>query len=271
LSLIQTVEKRLADNSMPTWDSDVYRQFADQRTRPAVDLAARVALDAPARVVDLGSGPGNSTTVLARRWPRAELTGIDNSTDMLAAARAAYPAGRWVEGDIGAWIADRPFDVVFSNAALQWVPDHARIFPRLLEQVARGGALAVQVPADLDAPPHCAIRTIARSEAWQHRFTRAPREWHVHPTEFYYDVLAPNARQLDIWTTEYLHLLASVDEIVEWYRGTGLRPWLDALASETDREQFVSEFRSVLNQQFQPRLHGDVLFPFRRLFLVAYR
>ena len=111
---------------MPTWDNDVYAQFTDQRTRPAVDLAARVMLDAPARVVDLGCGPGNSTAILAKRWPCAEVTGIDNSAVMLAAARAAYPAGRWVEAAIGAWIADRPFDVVFSNAALQWVPDHAR-------------------------------------------------------------------------------------------------------------------------------------------------
>jgi len=256
---------------MPTWDSEVYKQFTDQRTRPAVDLAARVALDAPARVVDLGCGPGNSTAVLARRWPRAELTGIDSSPMMLAAARAAYPERHWVEADIAAWTTDRPLDVVFSNASLQWVADHPRIFPRLLEQVAPGGALAVQVPANFDAPPHRAMRNIARSAAWQNRFTSAPREWHVHPTEFYYDVLAPHARQLDIWTTEYLHLLAGVDEIVEWYRGTGLRPWLEALASETDREQFVYDFRSVIAQEFQPRPDGDVLFPFRRLFLVAYR
>ena len=256
---------------MPTWDSDVYGQFIDQRTRPAVDLAARVALDAPARVVDLGCGPGNSTAVLAKRWPRAELTGIDNSAVMLAAARAACPAGRWVEADIAAWIADRPYDVVFSNAALQWVPDHARTLPRLLEQVAHGGALAVQVPANSDAPPHRAMRNIAQSAEWQSRFTRDPREWHVYPAEFYYDVLAPHVRKLDIWTTEYLHLLANLEEIVEWYRGTGLRPWLDALARQADREQFVSDFRSVLAQEFEPRRGGEVLFPFRRLFLIAYR
>jgi trans-aconitate 2-methyltransferase len=256
---------------MPTWDSNVYGQFTDQRTRPASDLAARVAVDSPARVVDLGCGPGNSTAILAKRWPRAELTGIDNSAAMLAAARAAEPAGRWVEADIAGWIADRPFDVVFSNAALQWVPDHAMTFPRLLRQVARGGALAVQIPANVDAPPHQAMRNIGQSAAWQSRFTSAPREWHVQPTEFYYDLLAPHARELDIWTTEYLHLLAGVEDIVEWYRGSGLRPWLDALASPSDREQFVADFRSAVAQHFRPRPDGKVLFPFTRLFLIAYR
>jgi trans-aconitate 2-methyltransferase len=199
------------------------------------------------------------------------LTGIDNSAEMLAAARAADPAVSWVEADMAGWITDRPFDVVFSNAALQWVPDHATLFPRLMAQVAHGGALAVQIPASVDAPAHRAMRDVAQSPRWQQRFTRAPRQWHVHPTEFYYDVLAPHARQLDIWTTEYLHLLPGVDEIVDWYRGTGLRPWLDALASEDDRQQFVSDFRSVITQEFPPRPGGDVLFPFRRLFLVAYR
>lgn len=256
---------------MPTWDSDVYRRFTDQRTRPAVDLAARVALDAPARVVDLGCGPGNSTAVLAGRWPHAELAGIDNSAVMLAAARAARPTVRWVEADIASWIPDQPPDVVFSNAALQWVPEHATLFPRLMAQVATGGALAVQVPANMDAPAHRAIRDVARSAPWRNRFTTAPREWYVHPAEFYYDVLAPHGGRLDIWQTEYVHLLSSVDDIVEWYRGTGLRPWLEALASDDDREQFVADVRSVLAPHFQPRAGGDVLFPFKRLFVVAYR
>jgi trans-aconitate 2-methyltransferase len=190
---------------------------------------------------------------------------------MLAAARAAYPAGLWREADIAGWTADRAFDVVFSNAALQWVPNHATVFPHLLRQVADGGALAVQVPDNFDAPPHRAMRSIAQSAAWRSRFTGAPREWHVHPREFYYDILSPQVRTLDIWTTEYVHLLADVDHIVDWYRGTGLRPWLDALPSESDRERFIADFRAVLAQEFQPRAGGDVLFPFRRLFLVAYR
>jgi len=257
--------------AMPTWDSDKYAQFIEQRTRPAVDLAARVAIEDPARVADLGCGPGNSTAVLARRWPNAELIGVDNSTTMLASARAAYPAGQWVEADIAEWSAIAPVDVVFSNAALQWVPDHARVLPSLLEQVADGGALAVQVPANVDAPAHRAMRDLAQSAAWRHRFSSAAREWHVQPEEFYYDVLVAHSRQLDLWTTEYIHLLPAVDDIVEWYRGTGLRPWLEALPSQADRDQFVADVRSELAQQFKPRAGGHVLFPFRRLFFVAYR
>jgi trans-aconitate 2-methyltransferase len=236
--------------SMPTWDSDVYKQFTDQRTRPAVDLAARVAPDAPARVVDLGCGPRNSTAVLARRWPRAELTGIDSSAMMLAAARAAYPAGQWVEADIAAWITDRPLDVAFSNAALQWVTDHLRVFPRLLEQVARGGALAVQVPANYDAPPHRAMRDIAQSAAWQNRFTSAPREWHVHPTEFYYDVLAPHARQLETFgqpsiSISWLASMKSLSGIVAPACGPGSTPLPAKLTVSSSSPIFVQAHAAI--------------------------
>lgn len=256
---------------MPTWNSDVYLRFTDQRTRPARDLAAPIALEAPARVVDLGCGPGNSTAVLAERWPDADLTGIDTSPTMLASARAATPSRRWLEADIATWVAERPVDVAFSNAALQWVPDHARLFPRLLEHVAPGGALAVQMPADTDATAHRVMRQMAESAAWQDHFVQSPRQWHVHPAGFYYDVLAPLARELDIWTTEYIHVLAGVDDIVEWYRGTGLRPWLDALPSASDRDLFVADVRAALAREFPARPDGHVLLPFKRLFLVAYR
>jgi len=255
---------------MPSWDSDLYQKFASERTRPVVDLASRVELDAPARVVDLGCGPGSSTVVLARRWPRAALTGVDNSPTMLAAARRDHPQWHWIAEDIGSWQAETPVDVVFSNAALQWVADHGRVLPRLLDQVATGGALAVQIPANFDAPPHLLMRDLAASATWHSFFLTSPREWHVHATEFYYDVLAPRAARLDIWTTEYLHVLDSVDGIVEWYRGTGLRPWLDALPNDDTRRRFLADYRTLLVPYFEPRTDGRVLFPFRRLFIVAY-
>lgn len=262
---------------MPTWNSDQYLKFAGERTQPALDLVARVALDTPARVIDLGCGPGNSTAVLARRWPAAALTGLDHSAAMLATARQALPDVAWLEGDIASWpsAADAPtfsaFDLIFSNAALQWVPDHRRTFPRLLQAVAPGGALAVQMPANLDAPPHRLMRELAASAAWSAHFTRPPREWHAHAPEFYYDLLAPHARRLELWTTDYHHILENLDGIIEWYRGSGLRPWLEALPDEARRTAFLGAYRARLVPYFPERADGRVLFPFRRLFLIAYR
>ena len=256
---------------MPTWNSEQYLKFAAERTQPAVDLAARVRLEKPGRVMDLGCGPGNSTAVLARRWPGAELTGLDSSAAMMAAARKDFPEGNWVEGDIGSWTAERAYDVVFSNAALQWVPDHARVLPRLLEQVAEGGALAMQVPANLDAPAHALMREVGAAAAWRGCFRGSVREWHVESAETYYDIVAPHATRVDLWVTEYQHVVEGPEALVEWYRGTGLRPWLDALPDEATRKRFEADYLAAIRPAYPRRMDGKVLFPFRRLFLVAYR
>jgi trans-aconitate 2-methyltransferase len=258
---------------MPTWNSEQYLKFANERTQPSIDLAARVALDSPTRAIDLGCGPGNSTAVVARRWPQAEVIGLDNSAAMLAQARRDFPAQTWIESSITDWRADpaQPVDLVFSNAALQWVPDHRREFPRLLSQVAPGGALAVQVPANLDAPAQRMMAELAASAGWREQFTTQPRTWHVHAPDFYYDILSPQAKRLELWTTEYYHILPNLDGIIEWYRGTGLRPWLDALPNEITRTEFLGAYRARLVPYYPERPDGRVLFPFRRLFIIAYR
>ncbi len=256
---------------MPTWNSEQYLKFAAERTQPAVDLAARVRVEAPGRVMDLGCGPGNSTAVLAQRWPGAELTGLDSSPAMIAAAKKDYPHGNWVGGDIGNWAADRAYDVVFSNAALQWVPDHARVLPRLLAQVREGGALAMQVPANMDAPAHALMRDVGAMATWRRYFGKPVREWFVEAVERYYDIMAPHAGRVDLWVTEYQHVMEGPEALVEWYRGTGLRPWLDALPDEETRKRFEADYLAAIRPAYPPRGDGRVLFPFRRLFLVAYR
>jgi trans-aconitate 2-methyltransferase len=256
---------------MPTWNAGQYLRFADERTRPCRDLAAAVALEAPRRIVDLGCGPGNSTAVLAARWPAAEILGIDSSEAMIAAARRDAPDRAWVVGDIASWSADEPYDLVFANAALHWVPDHAAQYPRLLAQAAPGGALAAQVPHNQDSPAHEAMRAVAARPAWQTHFAGGVRQWHVHPVDFYYDLLAPRASRLDLWETEYLHVMADAAAIVEWYKGTGLRPFLDRLPDDAARKAFLDEYREAVAEAYPPRPDGRLLFPFRRLFLIAYR
>jgi trans-aconitate 2-methyltransferase len=252
---------------MPSRDTSQYLRFAEQRTQPCRDLVSRVALD-PRRIIDLGCGPGNSTQVLAERWPDAEITGLDSSAETIAKARSECAGRRWIAAEISEWAertADR-YDLVFSNAALQWVGDHPGLFPLLLSHVEKGGALAVQMPGNWDAAAHRLMRNIAA----QFPATEAAREWFTHSLGFYYDVFAPHAARIDLWATEYIHVMDSAEGIVEWYKGTGMRPFLDALTSEEERERFLALYLDAISEAYPPRTGGQVLFPFRRVFMVAY-
>jgi trans-aconitate 2-methyltransferase len=254
---------------MPTWNADQYLKFAEERTQPCRDLAARVSLPEVRTVMDLGCGPGNSTSVLAQRWPNAEITGLDNSPSMIETARREQPQHRWVVSDITQWAAAKGelFDIVFSNASLQWVTDHASVYPKLFARVAPRGAFAAQIPSDLEAPPHQLMREIASPSM----NVMNVRQWHAHPPGFYYDLLAPLSARVDVWETEYQHVLPNAEAIVEWYKGTGLRPFLEALQTDLEREQFLAEYLRRIRIAYPPRPDGKVLFPFRRLFVVAYR
>jgi len=257
---------------MPTWNAGQYLKFADERTRPCRELAARVSVESAGRIIDLGCGPGNSTAVLLERWPGARLTGLDNSPQMIESARKALPNLQWLVSDIAAWVSSNtePFDVLFSNAALQWVGNHADLYPRLLKHVAPGGALAVQVPINFDSPAHTAMRELAATEVWRPRFPNGVREWHVHSASFYYDAVAPLCRRVDMWETEYFHVMPDAGAIVEWYKGTGLRPFLDALADDQQRRDFTAGYLQRIAAAYPTRADGRIVFPFRRLFLIAY-
>lgn len=256
---------------MANWDAELYLRFGRERTQAAIDLAARVEAAAPARVADLGCGPGNSTAVLRARWPAAEVVGVDSSPEMIAAARASDPAGRWELGDLATWADGRPFDVVYSNAALQWVPDHAAVAPRLFGLVAPGGALAVQVPAHFESPLHRLIEAIADRPGWRGTPASAKTALTVERPGFYYDVLSPLAARLDLWVTEYWHRMDGPSAVVAWIRGTGLRPFLAACADDAERAEFERQLLLGVERAYPHQADGKVLFPFRRLFVVAYR
>ncbi|MFN8570782.1 MAG: methyltransferase domain-containing protein [Gemmatimonadaceae bacterium] len=253
------------------WSPDQYLRFADARLRPALDLIARVTLDPPRprTIYDLGCGTGNITKLLKTRWPDADVTGIDSSAEMLARAAAETPGVRWVEGSVDAWKAPTPVDLVFSNAALHWIPEHATLFPHLARQVAPGGVLAVQMPRNFAAPSHTGIFETARSGTWRERLEPLIRETPVlSPAEYF--ALLHEFGDVDIWETEYLQILRGPDPVKEWTKGTWLRPFLAALDSSESRE-FESQYASRMRAAYPPRADGLTLFPFRRLFIVLKR
>jgi trans-aconitate 2-methyltransferase len=252
-------------DDMPTWNADQYLKFADERIRPCKDLVSRIQIRDPRSIIDLGCGPGNSTSVLAERWPNAEIAGLDSSSAMIDVAGKEQPHRRWIASDIWDWVRTEhaQFDLVFSNAALQWVSDHAALYPQLLERAAKGGAFAAQIPADFNALPHQLMRELAPPNV------RA-KEWHSHEPSFYYDVIAAHAAGVDIWESVYQHVLPDADAIVEWYKGSGMRPFLEAMASDAQREEFMRRYTERIREAYPRRPDGKVLFPFRRLFVIAY-
>ncbi|MFI4987427.1 MAG: methyltransferase domain-containing protein [Alphaproteobacteria bacterium] len=251
-----------------SWNPDLYLAFGDHRLRPALDLMARVPLASPRRIVDLGCGPGNVTKLLAERWPEARVTGIDNAPTMLERARKDYPAIDWRLGDIASWRADAPVDLVFSNAALQWLDGHETLYPRLLAEVAPGGVLAVQVPRNDGSPSHVAIRETVAAGPWRERLAPLVRSKRVAPPAFYHRLLAQHTKGLDIWDIDYLQVLSGENPVVEWTKATALRPFLAAL-EEPERSAFEVLYGERVLKAYPPETDGRTLFPFRRLFLVA--
>ena len=254
---------------MEDWLPDDYLRFADERTRPARDLVARIPLKAPALVYDLGCGPGNSTALLHEAYPQAKLIGLDTSKTMLMKARKDLPQVQFVEADIAAWLGDPNADLLFANASFQWVPDHISVLLRLLKGLNAGGVLALQMPDNLDGPSHRLMRETAETGPWAKALRRAAgsREVVRTPNE-YYILLKPHCRNLDIWHTAYTHVLDGVQGIVDFFGTTGLRPFLDPL-DEAMRSQFVDAYRTNLAKAYPVALDGKVILRFPRIFLVA--
>lgn len=262
------------------WDPAQYLKFAGERMRPAADLMTRVPLAAPRSIVDLGCGTGNVTRMLAQRWPGAAITGVDSSAAMLQrAAEEAMPERRiaWEQADLRAWTPPPdapPPELIYSNAALHWVDNHATLFPRLLGFVARGGVLAVQMPDQAGAPSHVAMQQTASEPRWRNRLSAAVRPVPVAPLADCFGWLDRAAAAFDGWTCEYLHVLPSAPDgehpVVAWTRGTALSTFLEPL-DHYEQIDFVRDYRQRIAQTYPPLADGRVLFPFRRQFFVALR
>jgi trans-aconitate 2-methyltransferase len=253
-----------------SWDPLQYARFGGERLRPARDLVNAIGLERPARIVDLGCGDGRATQLLASRWPGARIVGVDSSQEMIDAAAKLGLAAEWRCTGIDTWQADAPFDLVFSNAAIHWLPEHAALFARLGEAVLPGGALAVQMPRNFAAPSHAVLFDLAESPPWRDRLAALVRRKPVEDPQWYYDLLAPRMRSIDIWETEYVHALSGDRPVVEWLKGTWLRPFLAALGTE-DAPAFEAAYSRQMDLAYPKRPDGKTLFPFRRLFIVAVR
>ncbi|HVV33662.1 MAG TPA: methyltransferase domain-containing protein [Vitreimonas sp.] len=252
-----------------SWDPSVYLKFGDERTRPAADLLARVTLRAPKRVIDVGCGPGNSTALLAARYPDADLAGLDSSADMLREASASGVKARWIEASFDTWAPDAPYDLIYANAAFQWSDDPIALTQRLFQSLPSNGALAFQVPQNFDQASHVEVRAAVDDSPARAKLIGA-RQYDpgFAKAADYAHALAPLGAALDIWTTEYLHFLSGDDPVFRWMSGTGLRPFSQRLEGE-ERTQFEAAVRARLRKAYPPEPDGRTLFPFKRLFVIA--
>ncbi len=256
---------------MIDWNANQYLKFKNERTQPSIDLVNRIRLENPKKIIDIGCGPGNSTEVLANRFPDAYILGVDNSKDMIAKAKENYSHLDFSICDAGGDLSelDRDFDIVFSNACIQWIPDHRRLLKNLLGLLKQEGILALQIPFNFNEPIQQIIYKVSASEEWKEYLPQNRAYDALTPPE-YFDVLSEITSDFDIWEVNYYHILKSHQDIMEWYRGTGLRPYLDVLPEEK-KMLFEETILNRIMQSYPKQKNGAVLFRFPRLFLMAYQ
>ena len=253
-----------------SWSPSQYLKFSQPRLRPAMDLLARIPSSEPHWIYDLGCGAGNVTAALLDRWPRACIVGVDSSPAMLALAARALPQLQWQQRTLADWRPDTPADLIYSNAALHWLPNHQQLFPALVEALAPGGVLAVQMPRNFSAPSHTLIAVSAREGRWRDKLAPLLGEAPVAEPQSYYALLAPLALSLDIWESEYLQVLSGDDPVKEWTKGTWLMQFLDQLEPD-ERADFEADYARRLRAAYPRQADGSTLFPFRRLFIVLQK
>jgi trans-aconitate 2-methyltransferase len=252
------------------WDPQQYLKFSGHRLRPAVDLLMRIPDFDVRSVADLGAGAGNVSKLLKERWPDAVVTGVEGSAEMVAAGRKAAPEIDWLQQDLASWQPAQTYDLIYSNAALHWLPDHARLFPAVMQKVGAGGILAVQMPRNFLAPSHVLIGETALNGPWRGKVEHLVTPPPVAEPGFYHGLLGPLSDNIDIWETEYLQVLEGENPVKEWTKGTWLTRYLDILQGP-EKTAFEAAYGERVAKAYPKNAAGQTLFPFRRLFMVAQR
>lgn len=251
------------------WNSEQYLKFKTQRTQPAIDLLSRISLTNPDSIIDIGCGPANSTAILYNRYPNAYILGVDSSQNMIDMAKSTYPNLDFLLCDAKDELTtlNKKFDIVFSNACIQWVPNHSVILKNMFSLLNDGGVMAIQIPMNYDEPIHKIIHQVSNSSKWKSKLSNVRTFYTLKPYE-YYDLLSGLTDDFDIWSTTYYHVMSSHNDIMEWYRGTGLRPYLESLSVD-DRTSFESEVYDRLLQEYPKQKDGNIIFKFPRYFMLA--
>ncbi|PKB64477.1 MAG: trans-aconitate 2-methyltransferase [SAR202 cluster bacterium Io17-Chloro-G2] len=253
---------------MTSWNPSQYLRFGNERLQPVIDLIGRIPLESPGVIYDLGCGTGSGTVILKERWPGAQVTGVDSSESMLERTRTLEADVSWQHSDLNVWEPAAPADLIFSNAVFHWLDDHHALFPRLMSKLAPGGILAVQMPLNWRAPTHRLIAETVRGGPWRGRLEPHLREFPVLEGQKYYDLLSGQASSIDMWETTYYHILEGQDPVVEWTKGSILRPLLDLL-EEPEAATFLEMYRSRIAQAYPQQADAKTVLPFRRLFFMA--
>ena len=254
-----------------SWNPDLYLKFKKERTQPAIDLVNRIEIDNPGRIVDIGCGPGNSTDVLRSKWSNAKIVGIDSSPQMIKKAKKNYPDGHWQVCDAREMKNYGEFDLVFSNAALQWIPDHEKLIPHLLALAAPTGVLAVQLPQNQFSTLHKSLYRIADLDEFRHYTQASKTILNYQTSEYYYNLISGLVKKLYMWETTYLHILESHADLVNWYKSTGMRPFLENLPNEELKNRMLEKLLAECKEKYKLQEDGSVIFPFKRIFFIGYK
>jgi trans-aconitate 2-methyltransferase len=256
---------------MNDWNPNLYMQFRSERTQPSIDLIAKIKPVEPKSIIDIGCGPGNSTQVLVNRWPNAKITGLDSSSSMIRKAEQDYPNQEWIVADALTYDPEIEYDIVFSNAVIQWIPNHEDLLKKFHGMLSDNGTVAIQIPLFWDMPLGKIINETAKDSRWKEQMEGIEDLFTIHNYSFYYDNLSNLFNSIDIWETHYFHILDSHIAILEMMRSTGLKPYLDKLDTDLDINLFEKKVMIEIEKAYPKQKNSKVLLPFKRLFFIGYK